>query len=522
MKTIKSIIIFALLAFIGACDVDYFDNPNAPQTPPTTAVFNDAVEEMVSDFNDVWFSGRFTMVIMQYWNQSEYGDEDRYVFRDAQKETWQEFYWNLENLRKVIQYNTDEDTKDAAAAYGANVNQIAITRIIMAWSFNILADTWGDIPYYSYGSPDDPDFQALKLADVDEEILSPVYAPQSKIYADILKELDEAAAMIDVNQAGLESGDNLYHGDMAQWILFANSLRLRVALKIRGVNAALANQHITDAQSGGVFTGNADNAAFQYEAKDANANRYYYNYHVDNRSDFAIGHSFTELLSGENLLDTNGVAFATNPFPGMVDPRIGIFIQPNDSGDYIGMPIVEGSSVSATIKWESLPGSAIIDVPDWAVTLMEFAEVEFILSELNGWDQTHYENGVRASMEKWGVPAADIDAYVAALPAASEATVLTQKFIALYMDPHTAWQEYRRSGYPQMIVKPHQNFLINVPKYNEQAKFVFVPLLDVDDLPARMQYPPFEQSLNQVNRKAAVDKLSNGDNIDSKLWWDVN
>jgi len=205
-----------------------------------------------------------------------------------------------------------------------------------------------------------------------------------------------------------------------------------------------------------------------------------------------------------------------------VDPRLEIFAQPNDSGDYIGMPIVEGSSVSATIKWESLPGSAIIATPDWPVTMMDYAEVEFILSELNGWDQTHYENGVRASMAKWGVSSADIDAYVAAMPAASQATVLTQTFIALYMDPHTAWQEYRRTGYPQTLVKPNDDFIINVPKWNIQPKFVFVPLLEVNDLPARMQYPSFEQSLNGANRLTAVEKLSNGDNIDSKLWWDVN
>ncbi len=522
MKTIKTIIIFALLAFMGACDVDYLDNPNAPQSPPTSAVFNDAFKEMVDDFNDEWFSGRFTQVIVQYWTQSEYGDEDRYVFRESQRQIWQEFYWNMENIRKVIQFNTDEETKNAAAAYGANVNQIAVGRIIIAWTQNILADTWGDIPYYSYGSPDDPDFQALKLADVDEEIIAPAYAPQSKIFADILKELDEAQAMIDLNADGFIEGDNLFGGDMAAWRLFANSLRLRVALKIRGVNQALADQHIAAAQTAGIFTSNADNAAFGYEAKDVNANQYYYNFNVDNRSDFAISHSFMTLLKGENMVDTLGADISTNPFFGTIDPRISIYAQENSEGVYYGMPIVEGSGVSATIKWESLPGDAIINTPDWAVPLMSYAEVCFILSELNGWDQTHYENGVRASMEQWGVPAADIDAYVAAMPAANQETVLTQKYIALYMDPHTAWQEYRRSGYPQTLLMPYDNFNITVPEMSENRNFVFEPLIDIADIPFRMEYPDFEKTLNEANNLAASSALSNGDVITSKLWWDVN
>ena len=519
MKTIKSIIIFALLVFIGACDVDYIDNPNAPQTPPTSALLNDAFKEAVDDMNDEWFSGRFTQVMIQFWTQSEYGDEDRYVFRESQRQTWQEFYWNMENIRKVIQFNTDEDTKAAAAAYGANVNQIAVSRIIIAWVQNIMADTWGDIPYYSYGT-DDPDFQALNLADADEEIISPVYALQSKIYPDILKELDEAQTMIDVNADGFTEGDNLYGGDMAAWKLFANSLRLRVALKIRGVNAALADQHIADAQTDGVFASNADNAAFGYEAKDANANLYYYNFNVDNRSDFAMSHSFATLLRGENMVDTNGVDISTNPFAGLIDPRIGIYAQKNDSGEYIGMPIVEGSSVSATIRFESLPGDAIINTPDWAVPMMSYAEVCFILSELNGWDQTHYENGVRASMEQWGVAAADIDTYIAAMPAASQETVLTQKYIALYMDPHTAWQEYRRSGYPQTLLMPYDNFTVASPGFGVSRNFVFEPLIDVTDLPFRLEYPDFEKTLNEENNLAASSALSNGDVINSKLWWD--
>jgi len=516
MKKIKYILIVAVTLSVASCDVEYFDTPNDPSEPPTSALLNNNFKELVDDFYDEWFSGRFTQVTMQYWTQSEYGDEDRYVYRESQRQTWQEFYWNLENLRKIIQFNTDEETKNAAAAYGDNDNQIAIARIVMAWAFNVMTDTWGDIPYYSYGS-DDPDFHALKLADNETEILSPAYAPQSKIYADILKELKEAADMIDVNAAPMQ-GDNLYNGDLNKWIKFANSLRLRIALKIEGANAPLAQQHIDEIGETDVFESNADNATFVYEASDVNAHPYYRAYNVNNRSDFAMAHSFIILLKGENLKDTLGNDINTNPFFGTQDPRIAMYAQQND-GFYAGMPVVENSSAAATIQFESLPGDGIINKPDYGQDLMEYAEIQFIMSEINNWDQTYYENGIRASMEKWGVPAADIDTYIAALPAASEETVLTQKYIALYMDPHTAWTEYRRTGYPQTLIQPYTDFSLEVPGTTDTRNFVFEPLIETDDIPARMRYPQFEQTLNGASRKAAVDRIG-ADAITTKLWWD--
>lgn len=520
MKTLKYLFILAAIVGFSGCDIDYFDTPNSPSDPPTSSLINNNMYEMVYDFYDEWFGGRFTQVTMQYWTQSEYGDEDRYSYRESQRETWQEFYWNLENLRKVIQYNTDEETKNAAAAYGANENQIATIRIAMAWAFNVMADTWGDIPYYSYGS-DDADFEALKLADVDEEVLSPKYAPQSKIYADILNELEEAIAMMDETKSGFTEGDNVYGGDMTKWKKFANSLRLRIALKIMDADATLANSHISAISEDDVFAGNVDNATFAFESKDGTSAPYYWAYNVNNRSDFAISHSFVTLLQGENIVDTIGTDITANPFVGLVDPRLMIYAQPND-GVYAGMPVVESSAEAATIKWESLPGNAVINVPNYAQALMEYAEVMFIMSELNGWDQTYYEAGVRASMEKWGVPSADIDTYIAGLPAANEENVLTQKYIALYMDPHTAWAEYRRTGYPQTLIMPYDNFQILVPgTTDDYRKFVFEPLFETNDLPTRMKYPQFEQTLNGDNRKEAVTRLGS-DAITTKLWWDVN
>ncbi|MCF8232832.1 MAG: SusD/RagB family nutrient-binding outer membrane lipoprotein [Bacteroidales bacterium] len=528
MKVFKTIIVIALLAFT-ACDVDYYTNPNEPTTPPSSAVFNHAVDQIMTDTRDVWFSGRFTTVTMQYWQQSEYGDEDRYGYRESMRETWEDFYYNLENLRKVIQLNTDEETAADMQAYGSNNNQIQATRIMMAYTFNIMADTWGDIPYYSYNS-DNESFQALQLGDTPEEeqVLSPKYAEQQAIYEDILNELKAAAENLNENEGLFTTGgDNIYDGDVAKWKKFANSLRLRIALKIMGADQNLANQHINDALDKGVFTSNADNAGFTYEANDKNAAPMYTAWNVDNRSDFAIGLSFTQLLKGENVMghdNTNPVT--DNPFSGITDPRIEIYANQNSDGNYVGMPIAESSDEAATIKFESLPGDAIINTPDYTEYLMEYAEVEFILSELNNWDQSHYEAGIEASMERWGVPEAAITDYINEVPDANEENVLTQKYIALYLQPHTAWAEYRRTGYPETLIPPYTDYSVTNPETGDTYNFTFSPIPaeieNTQDLPYRMKYPDQEYTLNGDQIREAINRLPNGDKQSSKLWWDVN
>jgi hypothetical protein len=534
MNSIKiKLFTLALVVFFTACDVDYEANPNEIVNPPTSGVLNDATKKMVDELYNEWFAGRFTLVTMQYFTQTAYADEDRYVYRETQRETWYDFYRNLENWRKVIYLNTNEDTKDVNSQYGSNDNQIAVARILMSWAFNIMTDTWGDIPYYSYGS-DNANFQALQVADAETEILYPAYAEQSEIYPDILKELQEAEAMIGVNEKGVV-GDNIYNGDMAKWKKFANSLRLRIALKIQAVDATTADAHISDAISKGVFTSNADNAGFTYEEADVNAAPFYRAFNVTNRTDFAISHSFTELLLGNDIVNADGVSVTDNPFQGKVDPRIEVYAQENEFGDYVGMPVSENSADAGVFNWESWPGLLIVgkDQTDreapplkaaasFTQPLMEFAEVMFIMSELNGWSQEYYEDGIEASMENWGIEESEMTAYMTGLAPASEETVLTQKYIALYMEPHIAWAEYRRTGYPQTLLLPGMEYKVSVPEVRD-FNYKFTSLVQgITDIPYRLQYPDFERTLNGVNRGKAVAELDNGDALNSKLWWDVN
>lgn len=514
MKTIKySLIVILGILSCTSCDVDYKDNPNEPSVPPTSSLLNNATKEIIDRSRNEWFEGRFTITTMQYWAQVNYTEEDRYQYRPGLADTWSAFYRALENYRLIIKYNTDEATKNDVLAYGPNEGQIAVARIMLSYTFNMMADTFGDIPYYSYGS-DNPNFQALKVKD----ILTPKYSEQKEIYLDILNELKKASEQLAPLSNEKIKGDPLYSGDLGKWKKFANSLRLRIALKLLGTSEkTIAQKHIEEAK-GSAFTSNSDNALLKYETNDTNAAPFYRSYYVSNRIDFAISYPFVTLLKGEDLNTTNKKA---NPFKGLLDPRLTVFAAPNDLGNYTGMPYGVDSPIAPTFKWESLPGTEILKA-DFAVPLMDYAEVEFILSEINGWNADHYKKGVKASLEKWGVK--NVDSFVNSLPAASKETVLTQKYIALYMQSHIAWTEYRRTGYPKFLIMPNEKYSLTVKTEEGDKKFdyEFIPLVKTSDIPTRVVYPGEEANINGENLKEAISKLQGGDEITSKLWWDVN
>jgi len=155
---------------------------------------------------------------------------------------------------------------------------------------------------------------------------------------------------------------------------------------------------------------------------------------------------------------------------------------------------------------------------------MEYAEVCFILSEVNGWDQDYYKKGVRASMERWGVDAAVIDNFVATLPAATEENVMMQKYISLYMQLYEAWSEYRRTGYPNTLIKPNETYTYTWPVINsfgsvEQVSQTFTfKVTDFTDVPNRVNYLLNEASINGDNVNAASSSIG-GDKMETKMWW---
>lgn len=497
-------------------------NPNSPSITdvPSYGLFNNANKAVMNASRGDFSSGRMALPWMQYSAQRNYTVEDRFQYRlGTGNSFYTDHYLVAQDYKTIIDLNTNPATAGISAAFGNNDNQIAAARIMLAYTFNQLVDAFGDIPYYSYGNTD-PDFQGLAL---DKGIVKPKFASQEKIYTDLMKELKEASEMIVLTEDNVFVEGDVLFGTPEKMKRFANSLRLRIANRVKGVIPAAA-AHITDAIASGVMTSNADTVGVQYENTSVFPSPFYTSFFVSNRTDFSPTNTLVDLLKG-----------TLGNFP--LDPRLQKYVAPNTAGrnavrdqtyaettdlsKYVGFPYGLESSQTPSQTTNSSLWSYNVLKKDYTEILMEYAEVEFLLAENNSWNNTNFQNGVKASMERWGVSAAAITTYLGSLPTANQANVLNQKYIALFMQPYEAWAEYRRTGFPNTLLKPNQSYATNNPLPDGSLTYTFLPLNGLTDLPTRIQYPTNLGQLNGVNLAAAIANMG-PDNLTTKLIWDTN
>jgi hypothetical protein len=519
MKIMKKIIsiVLSLSLFLGisiSCqDFEELNiDPNNPSELPSNMLMA-GVEKRIMDYvYDAWFSGRQCLLYAQYWAQRNYTEEDRYQIRESVNNNYfNTFYLAVANLDKIISLNSDEATAEDMAAYGSNQNQIAAAKTLRAWLLLLMTDTWGNIPYNEIGK-------------LEEGLYFPKYDEQEDIYKALQAELKAASDGFNVNEAAFSGGDNIYGGDASKWKKFANSLRCRIAIHLSKVDPQWKT-YISEALASGVFESNDDNAAYAYSATGPNECYFYRSYFVDARNDFSITAPFVDILKGQRDTLNN----KTHPWEGLVDPRLAVYTNPRAS-QYIGMPYGIENGTTATPRGlapDWLSGATPLCIrADFAVPLMTYAEVLFILSEYNGFSKAEYEEGVRASLEYWSqadgaaLPADAINAYVAGVSATVNAeTVALQKYIDLYMNGTEAWTEYRRTGYPTQLLKPNEVSYVNP----QGEAFSFVPLSETKgDIIARVKYPTNESTLNGPSFDDAVSRLDDKtNNYYTKMFWDV-
>ncbi|MDI6034523.1 SusD/RagB family nutrient-binding outer membrane lipoprotein [Flavobacterium sp. LB2P84] len=521
-KRIISALSVIVILVTASCSTDLEEiniDPNRPEAVPTYGIFNYANKAIMDGTRGPFSSARIALPWVQYSAQRNYTEEDRFQFRqESNTALFNSYYLAANNYKSIIDLNVDPATKDEMSAYGNNDNQIAAARIMLAYTFSQLVDTYGDVPYYSYGNSD-PDFQALQL---DEGILKAKYARQEKIYTDLLKELKEASEMIVLTEVVFTKGDQLFQGNAEKLKRFSNSLRLRIANRVKGIIPG-AEDHIANAITSGVMLSNADNIGLTYENNTVNPSPLYIAFFIDNRNDFTISNTFVDLLKGNlgnNSADPRLQKYAA-PITATL-PNVGSanYTETEDLSQYIGMPYgIPSALAPSQLPNTSLFSSNILKT-DYTEYFMEYAEVEFLLAENNNWNQINYIKGITASMDRWGVTSTKIAEYLLTLPVASKENVLTQKYIALYMQPTEAWSEYRRTGFPNTILKPGDSYNLNIP-FDGEATYIFQALNNLTEMPTRLNYPVNSAQLNGENYQEASSNIG-GDLLTTKLIWDRN
>ncbi|EIJ40151.1 hypothetical protein JoomaDRAFT_3204 [Galbibacter orientalis DSM 19592] len=460
----KNIYINTLLIalFITSCsnfDEDINTNPNVPSQASGMQLIAQAELSLPGLSSSP--QGEF---MSQYLAETQYVGTSLYPQQSTSFYGW--YQGPLADLQAVITSDNLTGTE------GPIENQIAVAKILKAYYFWNLTDRWGDIPYS----------EALK----GQEDFTPIYDSQESIYKDLFAELKEASNMI---VTGNLSNDIIYDGDISKWKKFSNTVRMLMALRLSEVDPATAQAEFVSAIDDGVFTSNDDNLFFQHLA-DANNQNYWYGQIVNqNREWWALTEGLVDQMKPVN------------------DPRLPIYGNPaRDSGEYVGM--LYGDEVNLGTQEYSLLGDAIY-AQDAPVYLVTYAQVLFAMAEASqrGWiagdTASFYESAIESSILQWTgntdtVADFMMEPGIAFNDAIGIEQIATQRWVHLFMFGYEAWAEWRRTGFPNMMVSP-----------NGAA------------VPARLSYPDNEAFNNEVNYNEALDRQFGGeDSIYGQLWWD--
>lgn len=475
----KYLIIFTVAFLFASCsDDEKYERLNQDPKNPTQVSEDFLFTSAAVSLGDFLASPNVNINIFrfvsQYLTATTYVDEPNYDLtnRNIPQSQWSEIYrdvlLDLDDAKGYINDNSDlsQSEKDA------RIGQI---EVIQVYAWQVLVDTFGDIPYN----------EALQA----ETNTLPAYEDDAVIYEDLIERLQAASALLNSGQ-GFVGPDVIFGGDMSKWSKFNNSLQLRLAMRISDSNPNLSKSAAEDAASKGVFTGNQDNAIIAYQSSPPNTNPLWEDLVQSGRSDYVAANTIVDIMND------------------LEDPRRTYYFDQN-----LGDGVYEGGIYGSQNPFSGSThiGEAFRD-PTHAGIYLDFAEVSFHLataSELNynvfGDAETHYNNAITASMNYAGIDDQDaIDAYlskpnVSYDPSNSNTLIGTQFWIAMFDNPLEGWSTWRKYDEPNL----------NLPGSTGNP------------VPVRYTYPVNEQNLNEANYNEASQAIG-GDTQQTQIFWDVN
>jgi hypothetical protein len=477
----RALLVTGTIVIAGACDdglVDLNRNPNAPTDVGAEFLLPQSIRSAAENTFDSWMMFHHTSIWSHQTVQIQYPDEETGQVRPGQIQNfWTSFYaGSLRDIQTVIE----------KAEAGGRSEQAAVGRIWKSWNFHIMTDLWGDLPYS----------EALRA---EEGLTTPAYDTQQQVYDDLFATLTSAASALQGGGGdGFGSGDLLYGNDFEKWRRFANSLRMRLAMRLSEVDAATAQSEFQAAYNAGGFQSNADNAMLGWPGPP------YQNPIFENwqgRDDDGVSEMMIEKLKS------------------LADPRLELYAEPAaEDGEYRGL----GNNIEApplSLSWYSRIGNFWrANGAATPTAIMTYSEVLFLEAEAaqRGWiagdPAALYEAAIRANMNQYDAwsPAnaptdQEVDTYLAQAAVQFDASkaieqINTQKWISLYMQGTEAYANQRRIDFPVLTPGPD---------------------LTLSRLPVRFMYPEGEQSLNSANLDQAVQRQSGGLDLLTPVWWDV-
>ncbi len=471
----KITIIFIGLGFIiSSCQkFDEFNkNPNAPEDVNPQFLLSNALAEGAN--NQAywgWHAGNF---LSQHASNLEFLPIDRYDLGNNEA-LWNDTYRILNDLQDIT------NSPDGNEAY------TAVCQILTAHQIALLSDLWTNVPF----------FEALKGKT--DGNFTPVFDTQEAIYTaenGVLDLLEKAVSTLSATTESIQ-GDIMYNGNLDAWIKFANSLRIRYMVRISN-KVAISSDLQAVVDEGNFFGNNSENAQVPYLVSSPNQ-WVIYTEREGRYVDVRMSKTAEEILTPLN------------------DPRMEVYYKPTLASlelfdpAYLGIPngLSRESQLAYNLNAISLMGSFLRDQPDGVkASFITYAEVQFCLAEaaqksiIGGSATAYYEAGIQASFDYYNVEAPA--GYFSDLGVVLDGTadlerIMTQKWIASFMNGYEAWIDVRRTGFP----------VLTIPTDN----------LNGDVFPVRYRYPATEQAVNGANYSIAVSQIG-ADNYNSKGWWE--
>ena len=400
---------------------------------------------------------------------------------------------------------------------------IGVAKVMDAYHFARIAALWGDAPYTD----------AIKGDEGGAQYLLPAFDSQQVIYEGVLAKLAEANSILSaLGTFENTPQDILFEGNVMKWRKFANSLRLRIYLRISEKMPEVASQGIqeilSDSNQFPIITKESDDASIAFPGESSNTS-----WPSNTEFDGSNGSNYRRIKMCATLVDV---------LQDLNDSRISVWAEKVqvpividdtlpagtdeiiDGKRYLSSDVAAGKQIDTDPEYVGIPPSVSSTPSEFNLNptpgqqsynphvsfisemyqepsgpllkarLLSAAEVHFILAEASltglasaGSAQSHYEDGVKASFEAWG-KAEDFEEYIADKAAFNNTLeqLMTQKWIAGWSASTESWFDYRRTGLPKLTAGPAARR---------------------SALPIRFYYMQDELTINEENASAAVSNL---------------
>jgi hypothetical protein len=396
-----------------------------------------------------------------------------------------QLYQNLTNLNNL---------EKLGASTPANAKFQAIAKILKAYDWQQLVDVYNNVPYSQ-------SFQ--------DGVLFPKYDKGQDIYNDLVKQLDAAIDIINKNAGATDPGasDIVFGGDMTKWAKFANTIKLRLAIRQSNLGTNAAQADLAATAGIGYMDG-----TFQAAANPGFANSDSNN---GQQSSFWRAYGFDQNGNpvGNNQYYRAG-AYAVGLLTNFSDPRVSKYYDPTPAGPVKGNIFGDPNAI-ANADISAIGAGLLKDASQDAI-LMSSAEALFLQAEavVRGWipgnAQALYEAGITAAFKAVGLADTDATTYYTtggqnvnwAASSGSTANqieaIVTQKYLSLNgYNNFEGWSEFKRTGYP-----------VGVPRSVD-------PKAIGTGIPNRIYYPTseYQQNAASVGAEGTIDPFS------SKIFW---